>query len=176
MTNIIFKSSKVPETRLPDGLKSPGRSFNAVGRSPLFYLRSFWLSFCCALLMLMGSMPLRAQEAFQVFKAGASTSNVTPMLGGILVGGYGAPVATHIHDELHARSLVLDDGRSKLVFVLVDNVSINREVFDEAKRRLQKDTGIPTSHMLMAATHTHSATSASGLGEKRRGWNFEQPL
>src|SRR5690606_36475900 len=30
--------------------------------------------------------------------------------------------------------------------------------------------------MLMAATHTHSATSASGLGEKRRGWNFDKPL
>src|SRR5690606_287829 len=135
-------------------------------------------------ILIIGSQNLWAQTQNQaksgqqgkVFMAGASTSNITPALGGILVGGYGAPVATHVHDELHARSLVLDDGQTRLVIVLVDNVSINREVFDEAKRRLEKDTGIPASNMLMAATHTHSATSASGLGDKRRGWNFDKPL
>jgi neutral ceramidase len=132
-------------------------------------------SICGLFLMFIIIQNLHAQQE-KVFMAGASKSNVTPPLGEILVGGYGAPVATHIHDELHARNLVLDDGQNRLVIVLVDNVSINREVFDEAKRRLQKDTGIPEANMLMAATHTHSATSASGLGEKRRGWNFDKPL
>jgi neutral ceramidase len=146
-------------------------------KKPLFhYSKAVCMTLCCLTLILCGSLVLRAQGTSEVFKAGASTSNITPPLGGILVGGFGAPVATHIHDELHARSLVLDDGENKLVFVLVDNVSINREVFDEAKRRLQRDTGIPESHLLMAATHTHSATSASGLAEKRRGWNFDKPL
>ena len=176
MTNIFYHRVKVLGIETQGNLVRLKRPDNIIGKTGFPYLKLFWLSFCCLLLVLLSSMPLRAQEASKVFKAGASTSNVTPFLGGILVGGYGTPVATHIHDELHARSLVLDDGQSKLVFVLVDNVSINREVFDEAKRRLQKDTGIPPSHMLMAATHTHSATSASGLGEKRRGWNFDKPL
>ncbi|HQS04185.1 MAG: hypothetical protein B7X86_07380 [Sphingobacteriales bacterium 17-39-43] len=115
-----------------------------------------------------------AQQA--VFRAGASTANVTPFLGDVIVGGFGVPIANHVHDELHARTLVLDDGKVKLVFVIVDNVSINREVFDEAKRLIQEETQIPKEHVLMSAVHTHSATSASGAGEKRRGWNVGKPL
>jgi neutral ceramidase len=98
----------------------------------------------------------------RVFRAGAATSNITPPLGAGIVGNFDIPPATHIHDELHARCLALDDGTTKLVFVVVDNVSINREVYDEAKRRIHAATGVPTAHLMMSATHTHSATSARG--------------
>jgi hypothetical protein len=70
----------------------------------------------------------------------------------------------------------LDDGESQLVFVIVDNVGINREVFDEAKRLIHEATGLPKEHMLMSATHTHSATSARGDGDKWNGWNYGKPL
>src|SRR5690606_9963618 len=91
------------------------------------------------------------------FRAGASTSNITPKLGQGIVGGFGTPpTATHVHDQLHARTLALDDGSTQLVFVVVDNVAIKREVFDEAKRRIQEKTGLPASNILMSATHTHS--------------------
>jgi neutral ceramidase len=78
----------------------------------------------------------------------------------VMVGGGGQPRAEHIHDELHARCLVLDDGETRLVFVVCDNVGIVREVFDMAKRMAQSETGIPASHMLMSSTHTHSGPSA----------------
>lgn len=103
-----------------------------------------------------------AIAAERVFRAGAATSNITPPLGEGIVGNFEIPPATHVHDELHARCLVLDDGAAKLVFVVVDSVSVNREVFDTAKRRLHAATGIPPEHMMMSATHTHSATSARG--------------
>lgn len=136
------------------------------------------------LLLLVFNLNLKAQtdsnatamQQDRVFKAGASTSNITPPLGEIIVGGFGDPVATHVHDELHTRNLVLDDGETRLVFVIVDNLSVNREVFDEARRLLQNDTGIPEGNMMMSAIHTHSGTSASGLGNKRRGWNLNKPL
>jgi neutral ceramidase len=113
----------------------------------------------------------------KVFRAGASMSNITPDLGEGIVGNFGTPPpATHIHDQLNARSLVLDDGMNKLIFVICDNVSINREVFDEAKKLIHQKTKIPQAHMLMAATHTHSGTSAGGDGEKRRGWHPHEPL
>lgn len=138
--------------------------------------------FGCFSLLLLFNLSLQAQNGSnatqqdRIFTAGASTSNITPPLGEIIVGGFGDPVATHVHDELHARNLVIDDGETRLVFVIVDNLSVNREVFDEAKRLLQNDTGIPEGNMLMSAIHTHSATSASGLGNKRRGWNLNKPL
>ena len=112
----------------------------------------------------------------KVFRAGAAMSNITPPLGDVIVGGWGVPVATHIHDQLNARCLVLDDGDSRLVFAIVDNVGVKREVFDEAKRLIHEATGLPIDHMLMSATHTHSAVSAGGKGEKRRGWKPAEPL
>ncbi len=98
----------------------------------------------------------------RVFKAGAATSNITPPLGAGIVGNFDEPPATQVHDELNARCLALDDGSTRLVFVVVDSVSVNREVFDEAKRRIHAATGVPPDHVMMSATHTHSATSARG--------------
>ena len=116
-----------------------------------------------------------AQQA--VFRAGASTANITPPLGSGIVGNFGIPPpANYVHDELHARSLVLDDGTTKLVFVVVDNVGIIREVFDEAKRLIVEETKIPTAQILISSDHTHSASSASGIGEIRGGWNAGRPL
>lgn len=98
----------------------------------------------------------------RVFRAGAAASNITPPLGELVVGGWKPIPATHVHDELHARCLVLDDGKTRIAIVLCDNVGIPREVFDAAKTTIHKQTGIPASHVLTAATHTHSATTARG--------------
>jgi len=116
---------------------------------------------CFVLLIAFGWVSFAA-EAPRVFRAGAATSNITPPLGAGIVGNFEVPPATHIHDELYARCLALDDGQTRLVFAIVDNVSVNREVFDEAKRRIQAATGVQAAHLLMSATHTHSATSAAG--------------
>jgi neutral ceramidase len=96
----------------------------------------------------------------QIFRAGASASNITPPLGEPIVGGWTSPPATQIHDELHARCLVLDDGRTKLAFVICDNVGVARQVFDAARTLVHNETGLPEDNILMAATHTHSATTA----------------
>ena len=73
-----------------------------------------------------------------VFKAGAATSNITPPLGMEIVGNFAPrPIAAHVHDELHARCLVLDDGTTKLVFVVADTISLARDVWDEAKQKIE---------------------------------------
>jgi neutral ceramidase len=96
----------------------------------------------------------------QVFRAGAATSNITPPLGEPIVGGWTSPPATHIHDELHARCLVMDDGRTRLAIVVSDSVGIPRQVLDEARALVGRETGLPGSHLMLAATHTHSATTS----------------
>ena len=98
----------------------------------------------------------------RVLRAGAATSNITPPLGAPIVGGWEPVPATHVHDELQARCLVLDDGNTRLVFVVCDNVGIPREVYDSAKQILHDKTGIPAGQMMMSASHTHSAASARG--------------
>ncbi|WDQ18448.1 neutral/alkaline non-lysosomal ceramidase N-terminal domain-containing protein [Rhodopirellula sp. P2] len=116
-----------------------------------------------AIVFLLGRGPvLAAEDASPVFRAGAATSNITPPLGEMIVGGWKPIPATNVHDELHARCLVLDDGKVQLAIVLCDNVGIPVEVFDLAKQQASDATGLPASNMLLASTHTHSATTARG--------------
>jgi neutral ceramidase len=112
------------------------------------------------------------QNAGVGFRAGAATSNITPEIGGAIIGGFADFPSTHVHDELHARCLVLDDGKTKLALVVVDLIGIHRRVSEEARRLIQESTGIPRECVLISATHTHSATSA--LGKDR--WTAEPPL
>jgi hypothetical protein len=100
-----------------------------------------------------------AQEA-RIFRAGADRADITPELGTLIVGDLVPRPATHVHDPLFVRTLVLDDGETRLAFVLVDNVGVPRLVCDEAKRLIEQRTRLPKSHVLIAATHTHSAGSA----------------
>ncbi len=103
----------------------------------------------------------RAQDA-PTFRAGAATSNVTPALGGSIVGNWLPAPATHVHDELYARCLVLQSGTDTIAVVVVDSLGMPRHVIDHAKRLAHAHTGIPHERMLVSATHTHSAVSALG--------------
>ncbi len=120
-----------------------------------------------SLLLYDGAMAIAAPAANaaevgkKVLRAGAATSNITPWLGEGIVGNWDTPPAKHVHDELHARCVVLDDGATRVAIVLVDSVGTPREVFDEAKRQIHEHTGLPADHVLAAATHTHSATSSA---------------
>jgi hypothetical protein len=96
------------------------------------------------------------------FRAGAAMSNITPRLGGDIVGGFLPIPSKHIHDQLHTRCLVLDDGNKKLALVVCDLLGIHRLVSDEARRLIAESTSIPPECVLISATHTHSATSALG--------------
>ncbi len=100
--------------------------------------------------------------------AGAATSNITPELGGEVVGGFSPYPCTHIHDELHARCLVLDDGKTKLALVVCDLLGLHRSVSLKAREFIEKETGIPAANVLISGTHTHSAVNA--LGGSPRGF------
>ncbi|KAA5543049.1 hypothetical protein FYK55_12195 [Roseiconus nitratireducens] len=114
------------------------------------------------LLLTTFSLSAFADEPEREFRAGAATSNITPPLGELIVGGWKPIPARTIHDELHARCLVLDNGLTRIALVLCDNVGIPEEVFQQAQVQIQESTGIPASHVLLASTHTHSATTARG--------------
>ena len=75
-----------------------------------------------------------------ILKAGAAQTNITPPLGAYLAGSLKARHATEVHDELHAKALVLDDGATQLAFVICDVICIPREVCDAAKALIAEHT------------------------------------
>jgi len=97
-----------------------------------------------------------------VFRAGAAKGNITPELGGDIIGGFGRLPATHVHDDLWVRCLVLDDGTTRVAFAVCDLLGVSRYVTDEARRLAQEETGLPAGNILVSAVHTHSAVSALG--------------
>ena len=116
-------------------------------------------------------LSVHGQEA-KPFRAGAATSNITSPLGTPIVGGFRPFPADHVHDELHARCLVLDNGETKLAFVVCDLLGANQMVFDEARRLVTAETDIPGANLFMSCTHTHSAGNALG-GDR---WALKQEL
>jgi len=115
-----------------------------------------------AILTCSGTHTGWSQEAGgKVFRAGAATSNITPPLGENIIGGFAPFPSTNIHDELHARCLVLDNGQTQLAIVICDNLGIARDVYDGARKLIGEETSLPPQNILMAATHTHSATPSS---------------
>ena len=113
------------------------------------------------LFLFVSNSVLRAQD--KVFTAGASQVDITPSLGAELVGNFADNFAENIHDPLHAKSLVLGDGNSKIAVVIVDNLGVTQKVFDHAKEYIHEEIGLEKKNVLMASTHTHSGPDTGDL-------------
>ncbi|MEQ1840381.1 MAG: hypothetical protein ABL994_08230 [Verrucomicrobiales bacterium] len=97
------------------------------------------------------------------FRAGAFASDITPQLFPLnMLGGFSANLAESAHDPLHARALVLDDGKTTVAMVVVDNLGVSPELIIEAKQLASEKTGIPVEKMMISSTHTHSAPGSGG--------------
>lgn len=113
----------------------------------------------------------------KTFRAGAHAQNVNPARYPISVnGGMSDRLAKSARDPLHARCLVLDDGTAKLAFCVLDACMVPREVTDEAKRLAHKATGIPASHILISATHTHTAPTLAGVFQSEPDKGYVEAL
>ena len=112
------------------------------------------------LLMLSASLVTNVSAA--PIKAGAAVADITPTQFPVnMPGGFTGNEAKGAHDPLTARALVLDDGKTKLAWVVIDHLSVPRKITAEAKEIASKATGIPVENMLVSATHTHSGISAA---------------
>ena len=96
-----------------------------------------------------------------LFLAGAVAVDVTPTSEtSIVAGGFLEAQASKITDRLFARSIVLDDGITKIALTVVDSCMMSQTLIDDAKRLASNQTGIPVDKMMVSATHTHSAPAA----------------
>ncbi|UCD30251.1 MAG: hypothetical protein JSV03_07220 [Planctomycetota bacterium] len=125
-------------------------------------LKLFLVIFIVACMFVQSFLqPTEAAETGERLLVGAAAGNITPWLGISINGSMRDRKATHIHDQLYARCLVLDNGSTRVAIVVCDSCLIPREIFDQAKQMVQEHTGLQTNHMLMAATHTHFAPTAA---------------
>jgi hypothetical protein len=99
-------------------------------------------------------------------KVGAAVVDVAPVQFPVFVnGGMTSRSADKVVTGLHARAIVVDDGRERVAIVVVDSCMMPRPLLDEAKQLASQRTKIRPDRMLISATHTHTApASMSCLG------------
>ena len=69
--------------------------------------------------------------------------------------------ANGIHDDLWARAMVIDDGKTRLAIVVLDAIGfMNNDVID-VRGRISKDSGI--TYAVISSTHTHEGPDLLGL-------------
>jgi hypothetical protein len=125
----------------------------------------------------LGLMPgARAASPETVLRAGAATSNISPWLGLSINGNTHDHKAEYVHDELHARALVLDDGKTRLAIVVADSCMVPREVVAEAKARIRDRSGLAAERVLISATHAHSCPAAAGVFQSDPDVHYRQFL
>ena len=65
--------------------------------------------------------------------------------------------STGIHDPLLSCACYVSNGDTELLFIANDMIFVPREIVCSARESLSKQTGVPADHILISATHTHSA-------------------
>jgi neutral ceramidase len=91
-------------------------------------------------------------------QAGAHKVDITPKPSDL-------PIATDsIRDQLFARAIVVNDGRTCAVLVGLDLGAAGNAIVDDAVPRVVAATGCPGQNIVISATHTHSS-NAVGLGQ-----------
>jgi hypothetical protein len=102
---------------------------------------------------------------------GAAAVAITPPVGTPMAGYYYARAAEGVHDDLYAKVIVLEQDGSKAALVALDLISTTPLLVREARREIQRTTGLRGSHVMISATHAHTGPvlSTRGLRETLLG-------
>jgi hypothetical protein len=90
-------------------------------------------------------------------KVGLGETVINPPIGTPMSGYMRTEVSKGIHDDLHARSLVVEgkDGAA-VVLMTLSLVDIGKDYIDSIRAGVNSETGIPKQNIMISCTHTHS--------------------
>ena len=95
-----------------------------------------------------------------ILRVGVAKVDITPKDITGLIGVGNRPFAG-VHDAIYARALVLDNGITSSAIVETDLVEIGDTT--TLRERIAKELGIPADHIMIAATHDHSAPRSGSI-------------
>lgn len=99
----------------------------------------------------------------QIFKAGAAKVKTTPALGTRINGDFITHYATSVHDDLYAKTLVFEQGDTRVAIIVVDICVLPTDFVEAVKALIHAELGLLPGNVLMSATHTHAAGSLADL-------------
>ena len=109
-----------------------------------------------AVLFSAGLFPCSEVVLSEELHVGVATTDITPGTNYPVSGYYHERLSTGTSDPLEARAIVFRQGDLSAAFVVCDLITVASDLTVEVRKRVQKRTGIPSEHIVVAATHTHT--------------------
>jgi neutral ceramidase len=116
--------------------------------------------------------PARSGE----LRVGAASVTITPPVGIPMAGYYSERGAQAVHDDLHAKAIVIEAGGRAAALVVLDLITTPRDLVDEARREIERTTHVRGGDVMISATHTHTGpvldrhSAFGGRSESVRGY------
>ncbi len=106
---------------------------------------------------LLAVEPVPDSNRSESLQVGIAEVDVTPPVGFPMAGYYHERLADGMIDPLKAKAIVFRDGETAAALVVCDLIGIATDLSREIRQRASAATGIPDPHIVVAATHSHTA-------------------
>lgn len=115
-----------------------------------------------------GAMVLMSQTAVLAagLRAGVAATDITPPLGIAMAGYYHERGADGVLDPLFSKALVMEREGEHAALVVLDLISVTRQITDRARAEIEKTTGIPGNRVMISATHAHTGPVLTHPGKR----------
>jgi hypothetical protein len=106
--------------------------------------------------VLLFALSIRSTAFAGELRAGVAEVAITPPTGIPMAGYYAERGAQSIHDDLHAKTIVLDVGGSRAALVVLDLITTPRSLVAESRREIDRVSKLGGGNVMISATHTHT--------------------
>ena len=131
---------------------------------------------CCSLVFLSALTVCDSPEAqTSSIKVGLGETVITPDENVQMAGFARSQVSTGVHDDLHARSIVIEGKNgTSAVLMTITLVGIGDEYAKRIREGITQKTGIPAANIVISATHTHAGPSVGKASQKYQTFLVDQ--
>lgn len=137
--------------------------------SPLVHYTLFIsiIFFTFLIIFFNGVNSLKCYAETPTLKAGFGETIITPA-GNVQMSGFArSQVSTGVHDDLHARSIVIEsENGTAIVMMALALVGLDLDLDQRIRTGIEGQTGIPKNQILIICTHTHAGPDVEKAGEK----------
>ncbi len=89
-------------------------------------------------------------------RAGAAAVTITPPMGTPMAGYYSERGAQGVHDDLHAKAIVLEQGGTTAALVALDLIAAPRDLVEDTRAAIDRVCRVRGASVMISATHSHT--------------------
>jgi hypothetical protein len=112
----------------------------------------------------------------ETLRVGTAEEVISPPVGMPMAGYYATRLSTGVHDDLHAKAIVIAAGDQRVALVACDLIGIPPTVIEEARGLIESSTGIAAANVMISATHSHTGPLIPGGGARERAYGGDMEI